>query len=250
MRKDTLNGRIALHKRPYFFRYLYNDVNKDYERFLEDMEIQSRYRFGMKLEDLLKVPNKTAEELDFCDYVNSINPIVDSNSVMNSLCHHIEEFRKTVKTKLSANSVFPYYQIYRNNELAYTRNMQEEIVSKYVQATHVMKFNHNIKVRDYSYLQDWAKLDLDEGNVQPIDLEAELLEICSNVDIIVNVLVDYIYHIHPSASKALLWKTYGNVIVKNVLKNSGYKIMFPFRNENGELSYMGNKYSLREVDMS
>lgn len=249
LRKDCLNGRILLHKRPYFFRYLYSDVNKDYEKFLEKNELQSRYRFGMTLENLLKKPDKTPDELDYCDYVDSVNPLVDSDSVMNVMCHHLEEFRKKIKTRISEKNIFPYYYLYRNNEVMYSTQQKEAILSKFVQSTRAIRLTKTITASDYNYLYEWGRMDMEEGSVAPIDVESELLEVCSNMDIITNVLVDYLYGVATHSSKNLLWQICGNIIYKNVLRNSDYKIEFPFRDKDGDFCYMGNKYSIKEVKL-
>ena len=140
--------------------------------------------------------------------------------------------------------------MYKNNEVAYTEQQKQEIITKYVQITQAIQFTKSILTHKYNYLYDWAKYDIDEGSVATIDTETEMLEVCNNIEIITNVLVDYLYDTDRIRSKkTLLWQICGQTMFNNVMRNSGYKIEFPFRDPNGDLTYMGNKYTMKEVKL-
>jgi hypothetical protein len=43
-------------------------------------------------------------------------------------------------------------------------------------------------------------------NILFLDLKEKLLEECNNIDIILNILVDYFYRDNPKSNKDMLWK--------------------------------------------
>jgi len=81
-------------------------------------------------------------------------------------------------------------------------------------------------------------------------LEQEINTICSDVYLVTNVLLDYFYKIKPSANKDILWSTYGKYICNNVKENTTTIPKFPFPNDNGEIEYLGKKYSLKELNIN
>jgi hypothetical protein len=73
--------------------------------------------------------------------------------------------------------------------------------------------------------------------------------VCKNPYIVVNCLIDYFYKEKLSANKDILWNTYGKYIFNNVKLNTKDKIVFPIPDNDGNIKYMGKKYSLKEVEL-
>ena len=76
------------------------------------------------------------------------------------------------------------------------------------------------------------------------------MQYINNIDILTNIYVDYFYKILPKSNKDILWKYFGKNIVKNILENSKDPIMFPLKDENGEIEYLGQTYSLKEIKIN
>ena len=67
-------------------------------------------------------------------------------------------------------------------------------------------------------------------------------EICSNFNTLTNIIIDVCYA--SNKSKSFAWDICGDEIFKNVLKNSGGQIQFPIKDENGDIEFCGNTFSL------
>jgi hypothetical protein len=66
--------------------------------------------------------------------------------------------------------------------------------------------------------------------------------VCPNLEILANIVVDLCYT--SSKNKTFAWDVAGEQIFNNVLKNNGYVIKYPVKDENGDIEFNGNKYSL------
>lgn len=68
------------------------------------------------------------------------------------------------------------------------------------------------------------------------------LSICPNSEILANIVVDICYS--SNKSKSFAWDIAGDEIFENVLKKNGGKIQFPVKDENGDIEFCGEKFSL------
>jgi hypothetical protein len=87
--KKFYNSILAEH-RPYFMRYVYPDKNRNYRRHRDVYEQYSRRHFGKSLSELLL--NSSGEpENKVVYYYKRYSPFIETNSVMNRICHHLED---------------------------------------------------------------------------------------------------------------------------------------------------------------
>ena len=70
-------------------------------------------------------------------------------------------------------------------------------------------------------------------------------EYFSNEDVFVNAFVELAYTEHDTW-KNQLWGSYGRVIFENLKRTSG-TIYYPFKDDNGTIEYLGEKFELKEV---
>ena len=70
----------------------------------------------------------------------------------------------------------------------------------------------------------------------------ECIKVCPNEEVLANIVVDLCYT--SSKNKTFAWDVAGEQIFNNVLKNSGYMIRYPVKDENGDIEFDGKKFSL------
>lgn len=95
---DTQEERIAkmrrnamvISKKPYFFRYLYPELNQKYKQFEASYNQVSRDMFGIKFKKLLKMENQTEEQKDLVRKYQKYSPLITSDCTMNRLCKELE----------------------------------------------------------------------------------------------------------------------------------------------------------------
>lgn len=83
---------MVIAKKPYFFRYLYPELDRLYRRFEESYNRVSADMFGIRFKKLLKVPRdqRTKDQDDLIRRYEKYNPLITSGCAMNRLCRAVE----------------------------------------------------------------------------------------------------------------------------------------------------------------
>ena len=114
-RKKFYNSILA-DKKPYFFRYKYKQLSKDYNAYIKKTDQNARSHLCTTLEDLLEkekmesqgASTLTEEEKTFLFYYRKNLPVIDSDCVMNKICKYIESIDFQIKKKVRSSHDFDY----------------------------------------------------------------------------------------------------------------------------------------------
>jgi hypothetical protein len=68
--------------------------------------------------------------------------------------------------------------------------------------------------------------------------------VCPNIEVLTNIVVDICYS--SQKSKSFAWDVVGEQIFKNVLQKNNNVIKYPIKDDNGDIEFCGNKFSLYE----
>ena len=242
--KDFYN-RILLTKRPYFFKYLYTDAKKKYNQFVDRYEMTCHQKFQMTTAKLKALSRKTLEQKEFLKGFYDYMPLTYSDSPMNLLCRYIEEINFKISEQLKINPHPEIYNLYKNPQYEYTEEEYNDVVR--IIKRHNMMITNNLAISG-----DEDPLDYDEEIYISYKDDNDFLiykinEVCSNVYVAVNCLIDYYYKEKPASRKDILWDSYGLYIFKNIKQNTKTPPVFPFPCDNGDISYLGKKYKLQGV---
>ena len=170
----------------------------------------------------------------FVDNFYKHSPVVESESSMNLLCKYIESLDFKISNKIKTDGNDEIYQLYKSDV--------EYLDSYKFVINGFKKFNEIAREKKISNNSDL----LYETN---LDLFHYLSKLCSNPYIVLNCLIDYFYLENPKSNKDMLWMNYGELICKNIVKNSkSTTTLFPFPDNEGDIEYMGYKYKLKEVN--
>jgi hypothetical protein len=71
----------------------------------------------------------------------------------------------------------------------------------------------------------------------------ECYKVCSNSEVLSNIVVDLCYS--SSKNKTFAWDVAGEQLFQNVLKKNNNTICFPVKDENGDLEFCGERFSLQ-----
>ena len=80
------------------------------------------------------------------------------------------------------------------------------------------------------------------------ELRRELLEKCSDDDMLYDILIDVCKR--SNASRELIWKLFGDKIVNYLLNKHGNKIYVIVKDPAGDVAYCGDRYKTIAVDMN
>ncbi len=247
--KEFYNS-ILLNKYPYFFKYRYHEAKRKYNQYINTYELSCRQHFQMSLNKLLLLKNKSDKQIEFIKKFYNYIPLTYSNSSMNLICLYIESVSFNISSKIKNDDFNDLYFLYKNIEYDYTEEIRNEIIN-------IIKSHKKEVSTDFKWMSDEDKENEDneneyiiESKVDSVSLFNKMEQVCSNVWIVVNCLIDYFYVDNPNYNKNILWNSYGYYIYKNVIKNTSDKVLFPFQSESGNINYLGKKYELQEVNFN
>jgi hypothetical protein len=246
--KEFLN-KILLEKHPYFFIYLYKGTKNKYKNHVNSYNITCQQKFGMSLEELINIKRKTKEQREFLNLFDQYSPIIESDCVMNNLCKYIESVDFGIKNIINDTKNDEFYSLLLKSDAKFDNEKYLQVIDTYGK---YKKLVH--KLIPVTSQNESKKSGFDEGQEKIVTGQYEkfklkLNEICSNEDELVNYLIHMFYVEQPNSNKELLWKIFGKNLYKNIKTNSNNTILIPVSDENGDINYLNNIYSLKEVHL-
>ena len=245
-KSETFNH-ILMNKPPYFFRYRYSQVRREYSDYVSRSDITCQHKFRLTIEELLAAEEKTEEQKNFLENYYKYMPVIYSDAPVNILCRHLENKKVEINKSISNIKDLSFIDIYKNREAAYTDEQYKAVV-------------RIIKNRATKYLPEGICGD-DKSGGMSFDKEKrvnaefsfevlleELCNVCGNIRALTNILIDYYYIECPSSSKDVIWLLFGEVIVENIKKNLCLKkISFPIASDCGTIEFLKKRYEKIEV---
>lgn len=102
---------LVINKKPYFFRYLYPELNTSYKIHEKRYDEIAKCTYRTRLKKLLTKENKTPEEKNFIRNYHQFSPVLNTNCTMNILCHMIEDTDFDIQYNKNCVSLLPYYNL-------------------------------------------------------------------------------------------------------------------------------------------
>lgn len=244
--KEFLN-KILLDKHPYFFIHLYKNTYNKYKKYVKSNDLSSQQKFGLTLNELLIKENCNEKEQSFVDAYYRFLPVIDSDSVMNLLCKHIENVDFDIKSKLKTSKIGDLYKLYMKNDIPKNQETYQKVLNEY------KKFMKELKdLNTMGINQNANKEQFDEESDRVVnniydDFRNRMFEICSYAYELTNYLVEIFYCEYKSSNKDILWNSFGKYIFSNIKSNTKESIFFPMPNKEGGIIYLNKKYKLEEV---
>lgn len=229
-----INANIAAEIKPWFFIYRYSQLKSDLDKYEKSVKSNCKIRFGKSLEALYSSEDKTEEEKSFIYNYEKYLPVSRAPGTMNRICWKIEdEFRIT--------DVFPEvafdYSILKS-DAQYAQEEYDAVKQLYEEYNKSMQlFLKGVKKNDSS------KEDRDAFAIQLVEsFSYSCSEVCPDIDMLTNILIDVCYT--SNKNKSFVWDIVGEQIFNNVLKNNNYIINYPVKDDDGDIEFCGNKFSL------
>ena len=232
---------LCLDRHPYFFIYRYSDTRKKYNKHKKSYEKWAKQKFRKTLDDILISDVKTEEEIEFLENYFKYNPVIDSDSVMNRLCHYIEYVNFDVRKNLKIKEKKSMYKKFVLNDMEWSQKTYENIVGAYE------KFCKDSIA--YKKQKDVSGSMTDLFDFFVGMLYSYVNEACSNTYEAITYLSYYMYEVKEKSNKEMLWKTYGKEIYSIMLDRSDGIVTMPVLDNSGDIEYIGNKYSVSEFSI-
>lgn len=234
LRKKQIDTAIAAEIKPWFFIYRYSKLKSELDKYMKAVKSNCKIRFGKTLDELYASSTRTDEEEQFLYNYEKYMPISRAPGTMNRICWKIENEFKTTNALPKVEfdpSILKSNAQYSQEEYDAVKKLYDEYNKDMQVFLKGIKKNESDKTDRDIFVTQLKSTFLDECHI-----------VCPNSEILANIVVDICYS--SEKSKSFAWNVSGEEIFNNVLRNSGYKIQFPTKNENGDIEFCGNRYSL------
>lgn len=234
VKDKQINANIAAEIKPWFFIYRYSQLKSELDKYMKAVKSNCKIRFGKSLEDLCLSESRTPEEDEFLYYYEKYLPVSRAPGTMNRICWRFEKLFETT-------NVLPNIEFDRNilkSDAEYTAEEYDSVKRLYDE------YNKGMQI----FLKRKKQNDLgdDEVGFDIVQLKDvfvdECAKVCPNEEVLSNIVVDLCYT--SNKNKTFAWDVSGEQIFKNVLKNNGYTIRYPVKDESGDIEFGGKRFSL------
>ena len=229
---------IVADKKPYFMRYIYPALMRQYNTYMNNVNRNSLREFGITIGELTSLPDGklTERQREFLWFYHNKMPVGIGDCVMNKICRRFEQKFDGFIKKSSASSDFGY-EILRS-DAEYTPKQFSGIKRLYE--------DYNRRLYSYSVFSDYEKIgDADsaaELSLMNEEFRRECDQICPSRKALCNIILDLCYT--RKNTKRFAWNMCGEDIINNLLEKNDYIISYPTLDDDGDISYGGYNFKI------
>ena len=234
------NNKLLIEKRPYFMKYLYPKYKTQYNEHIKRYDYLSNRLFGISIQELLNIQNKTKEQQDLVDNYNKFNPFLETDCPMNNICRYMEKEVKEIKINVNKKNPEYIFNILFNKNISITQDQVEEMEKVYKKYKRSKTKNKTITD---SISTEQGETPVSANLIDSLDLDY----ISDDIQRLANLAVYVNYYLYPTSPKNFCWDLFGEGIVLNIYDNSNKVFNIPVLDCNGKIEYMGKRYENKEV---
>lgn len=228
---------IIADKKPYFMRYIYPTMMKQYNTYITNTNKKAIREFRLTMSELDEKPKEelTKDESEFLRYYRLKMPVGMSDCVMNRICRRFEQEFDGYIAKHASDFEFDYSIMKSGQD--YTSAQYNDIMRLYAA--------YNRRVQDYMQYSKKERLDEDEyANQRALmiqEFKRECHQVCSDKRQLCDILLDICYQ--KEVSKQFVWDLASEEIIENLLNSNGRHITYPVLDDNGDITFGGSRFS-------
>lgn len=233
-----LYAKIVADRKPYFMRYIYPDLMREYREYRKNTDRNALREFGVTVDELRKIPyaQLSPRQIEFLHFYDKMMPVGVGDCVMNRICRRFEEafdhaemrnakFAKFDPSVLKAGVQYPVSQRDSIRKLAKEYSLQQKTYKIF---SYYENIDEDDATRSMTAIRDWFM--------------TECHRICPNELQLCDILVDLCYQY--GASKRFLWDLFSDIVVRNLLEKHGWSVSFPTRSADGDVVYGGERFNV------
>ncbi len=235
-----MNYSLLADKKPYFMRYIYPSLMKEYKDYIKNTNTVCLRRFGVTVSELKSADARSLsdEEKEFLSYYEKKMPVGTGECVMNKICVRFEsEFDGFLKEKKGGNfdySILESPESYNKAQFYAVKIIFDEY-GKRLKDLKAYSFSNFSKDGDIK----------SEAEVLKDEFSRKCDEICPNRRVLLNILIDLCAK--NDSGKRFVWDMCGDEIVEILLEKNDYKMSVPVQSENGNIYYCGKRFEIKEI---
>lgn len=233
---------IVADKKPYFMRYIYPMLSKQYNTYIKNTDKNALREFQMTVAELKSIPKSdlTERQEEFLRYYDFRLPVGINPCVMNKICWRFEdEFDGHIGKH---NSAIKFdYSIMRS---------EDEYTTKQFNSIKRLYDDYNKRLVNYAIFADYERIDDCDSfatlSVMNDEFRKECYKICPNASMLCNIILDICYT--RSSTKRFAWNMCGSEIIHNLLIKNDNKISYPTLDCDGDIEFCGNKFIVETTE--
>ena len=237
--RREFNLSILAEKKPYFMRYIYPTLMKQYKTYMRNVETKCAREFRMSLDELLAIPEdeRTDAQENFISYYERRMPVGIGNCVMNRICRR---FESEFDGKMKAFCEEPFDYTIMKSGAEYTSAQVSKIRRIYE--------DHNDALQDFESLIKARRITRSPGDRRVMEMEfrRRCLEVCSNADTLCDIVLDMCYC--KSGTKSFAWDICSHNIILNLAKRHDMNLSYPSQDDEGDIEYCGKRFAIHTTE--
>lgn len=238
--RRELYQRIVADRKPYFMRYIYPALMKQYNKYIKNTNKNAMREFQMSVDELKMIPEgqRTERQKEFLYYYDRGVPVGTNDSVMNRICRRFEDEFDRYLGRHNGEVKFDYTIMKSGAE--YGRAQFNAILKLYE--------SYNQRLRHYAVFANYERVDEYETFAKMIEMRKEFVEectkVCPNRITLCDIVLDICYR--KNSTKRFAWEMCGDEIIENLLARNGGVITYPVLDAQGDIKFCGNQFSVRQ----
>lgn len=244
-KKRALYRSIVADRKPYFMRYIYPALMKQYNTYIKNTNRNAMREFQMTVDELKAIPEsrRSERQAEFLRYYDYRMPVGTHDCVMNRICRRFEDRFDGYVRKHGGSEPFDYTIM--KSDAEYTS-------SQYYAVRKLME-EYNRHLVSYSVFADYERVNEIDSAADLSAMNEEFRKACSSVcsdsKALCNIILDLCYK--KDATKRFAWNMCGDDIIDNLLAKHNHRISYPAIDPDGDIHYCGETYTLmtKEIDI-
>lgn len=237
---------IVAEKKPYFMRYIYPALMKQYNTYIKNTNRNSLREFEMTVDELRAIPpdELTERQSEFLEYYDYRMPVGCGDCVMNKICRRFEEEFDGYVGRHNSSVIFDYSIMKSDAEYS----------SRQFQAIKQLYENYNKRIQGYAIFANSERVDEAASGAAYAYMNEEFLKkcsmVCPNKYSLCNLILDMCYS--KNSSKRFAWSMCGEEIIHNLLTKNKCRIFYPVKiedDEEWEFEYCGEKFKTETIKL-
>lgn len=231
---------IVASKKPYFMRYIYPSLMKEYNTYIKNTTRNCLREFGITVDELIDIPysNLTERQKEFLRYYRYRMPVGVNDCIMNKICRRFEqEFDGYIRR---FNSKIDFDYTFMLSDAEYT-DKQKRIIKQ-------LYDDYNKRIKSYSIFSKYERVNELESfialNDMNDDFRRECDEVCPDRKALCNIILDICYQ--RSSTKRFAWNMCGEEIIDNLLQKNNYTYHYPTLDPTGDIEFGGKRFREEE----
>lgn len=229
---------VASHK-PYFFKYVYPEKQKEYETYVSNSNQKCQMLFGLDIIELEAIEEKDPTALQFLNFYNRLMPLGTNACVVNRIAWMFEDEFDGFKPSVSSGF---NYNILKSG-VDYSKQLYKQIQTIYN--------DYKVQTQNFMKRAFYERIEKDDIEIQKQFFKDEFIErcciVCPDSAVLADIVIDLCYG--SKNSKSFAWDVAGTQIIKNLSRNTQVFSIPVKCDGNGDFTFNGEQYTMQNITL-